>query len=348
MMRPKLKQYIAVLGFLSIAGSFAACNNGKKAPDVSNIKVTLETRRLDRDLFQLDTNNISAGLQQLQKKYPDFLSFYLDTLMAFNIHGNFSDTTSAIRDGLKTFLSFKDYRGLFDTVNKHFPDTKMIDEQLTKGFQYLKYYYPKYNVPKVVYFTSALNNWSAITYDNIVGVGLDMYLGPQYPFYSSVGIPAYATAHFLPEYASVNVMAAVYYDMHPFVIDGRNLLDLMIQRGKQEYFVEKVLPFAEDSVRFGFSKAQLSWAEANEADVYNFFLKENLFYETNLQKIVRYVNDAPSATGMPPQSPGNIGSWLGYRIVKAYMEQHPEMTMQQLFEIKDAQRILQESKYKPK
>lgn len=344
----RLKQYI-VTGLLGVATIFAACKSGKNAPDVSNIKVDLSTRRLDRDLLQLDTNNLSAGLRSLDAKYPDFLNFYLDTLMGFGINRNYTDTNGGITDGLKTFLTYKDYRGLFDTVNKHFPDTKVIDGDLTNAFKYMKHYYPEFKVPKLVYFISGLNNWSAITYGDVVGVGLDMYLGPKYPYYASVGIPAYVTQHLLPQYVSVNVMSAIYYNGHPFVMEGKNLLDLMIQRGKQQYFLEKVLPFANDTLRFGYTGKQMEWCHKGEADIYNFFLTQNLMYETNWQKIVRYVNDGPNATGMPAESPGNIGSWLGYKIVSAYMEQHPEMTMEKMLAQKDdAQKILQESKYKPK
>jgi hypothetical protein len=52
---------------------------------------------------------------------------------------------------------------------------------------------------------------------------------------------------------------------------------------------------------------------------------------------------------MAAESPGNVGSWLGLQIVKSYMNAHSDMTLEQLMaESKDAQRFLQESRYKPK
>jgi uncharacterized protein YjaZ len=83
--------------------------------------------------------------------------------------------------------------------------------------------------------------------------------------------------------------------------------------------------------------------------IFNFFATKNLLYEKEFEKIMRYVNDGPNSTGMPAQSPGNIGTWLGFQIVKAYMEQHPKMTMQQLLATnEDAQKFLEEAKYKPR
>jgi len=344
---------ISAKGALVISVLFimlCSCNNGEKAPDVSNIKVSLQTYRLDQDFAQIDTNQIGVALQQLHQKYPDFLNFYLDTLMGFKIAGNYADSAAAIQQGLKPFLTYKDYRGLFDTVAKHFPNTKSIESDLTKGFQYMEYYYPHYQVPKIIYLVSGLENWGAFTYETTtVGIGLDMFLGENYPYYRSVGIPDYMDSHMRPAYIPVAVFTTVYEDAHPLQMDERDLLDMIIQRGKEQYFLHKILPNTADSTMFGFSQAQVDWCKGNEQEMYNFFISNNLFYSKDRQQVVRYINDGPFATGMPSQSPGNVGSWVGLEIVKAYMKQHPQTTMQQLLELNtDAQLFLEQSKYKPK
>lgn len=326
-----------------------SCNNDEKAPDVSDVKIELNTRRLDLDLAKMDTTKIADGLQVLGMKYPDFLNFWLDELMQFGVNGYYSDTTIGVREHLHQFLTYKDFRGLFDTVAAHFPDTKSIDEPVKKGFQYYKHYYPGRTVPKIVYFISGLNNWSVVTVDTgIIGIGLDMYLGAGYPHYKSVGIPDYMTPQLRPEAAPVNVFRAIHEDRHPFVAENRNLLDMMIQRGKEQYFLSKVIPFVPEATRLAFTEEQLKWCGENEALVYNFFVKSNMLFETAWGKILRYVNDGPEAAGMPKESPGNVGTWLGWQIVKAYMAKHPEMQMDALFALNDAQAILQESQYKPR
>lgn len=339
---------IVTLLLFSSAMLFSGCQGGKH-PDVGHIQVELQTRRLDQDLASLDTNNIAAGLQQLKRKYPDFLDFYLDTLMGFGIHKNYNDSVLGIRLGLRPFLAHKDIRGLFDTVSSHFPDTKKLDESLKSGFRYMKYYYSSYKAPKIIYFISGLNQWSVLTVDStILGIGLDMYLGENYPFYGAVQIPQYAVQKCKPEYVPVNAFQAIYRYHHPFVMEGRTLLDMMIQKGKEQYFLNKILPETPDTLRLGYTEAQIDWCEENEAEVYNFFITKNLLYEKLLQKTARYINDGPSAAGMPAGSPGNIGTWVGYQIVKAYVKQHPDISMDSLFALTDAQKILQESKYKPR
>lgn len=327
-----------------------SCNSGEKIPDVSAIKVDLQTQRFDRDLAALDTNQLPAGVVQLRQKYPDFLDFYLDTLMGFNIHGNYSDTAKGMIFGLRGFLTHKDYRGVFDTVAVHYPDTKTVDAALTSGFRFMKYYYPNYQVPRIIYLVSGLNNWGAFTDgDNIIGVGLDMFLGGSYPFYAAVGLPDYLTEHLTPQYIPVAVFSAVYQSKHPFEMDNKALLEMMLERGRQQYFLHHILPRTADSTLFGYTQKQLDWCHDNEGETYNFFIKQNLLYDKEFQKVARYVNDGPNSTGMPAQSPGNIGTWVGYQIVSSYMQRHKDVTLQQLMAQQiDAERFLVESRYKPK
>lgn len=340
---------IILLIILSLPFTLLSCG-GDGAPDVSNITVELESQRLDKDLYALDTNQLGAGLTALRSKYPGFLNFYLDTIMGFGINNSYSDSSPGVQKGLKTFLTHRDYRGVFDTVLARYPDETQINANLKKGFQYVKHYFPKYEEPRIIYLVSGLNNYGALTYgEDILGIGLDMFLGADYPYYKSVGIPEYFSRQLNENYIPVAVMRTVYRQDHPFVVDGKVLLDMMIQSGKEMYFLGKVLPYTEEHVRLAYSKEQLQWCEENEAMIYDFFVRKELLYENNLQKVIRYVMDGPGATGMPAESPGNIGAWVGLQIVEAYMKEHPDMTLQQLAETPiDAQRFLLESKYKPR
>jgi uncharacterized protein YjaZ len=62
-----------------------------------------------------------------------------------------------------------------------------------------------------------------------------------------------------------------------------------------------------------------------------------------------FTNDGPFTTakdfgnGTAPR----IGSYIGWRIVKQYMEKNPKITLAQLLKLVDADDILTKSKYKP-
>ncbi len=338
----------------------AGCtNSGEKIPDVSAIKVSLQTFRFDEDFSAIDTAHIGASLQKLNAKYPDVLNNYLDTFFAFGIYGNFTDTAHAIIDspnGLKPFITSKDFVRLEDTIKKYYPDTKAVDAQLTDGFRYIKYYFPNYFVPKIIYVNMNLaGRWPTAPLDSTtIYVGLDFFLGDQFPFYAAVGVQPYMVAHMRKTYLPVSVFSAIYQCLQPFKTNDRTLLDLALQRGKEQYFLHKILPHTADSVIFGFPQHKLDWCAANEGLIYNFFTHQNLLYNKEPSSIMPYVYDGPFAANMPveePQknTPGNIGGWMGYKIVCAYMIQNPNITLQQLLDQKiDPAKFLDIAKYRPK
>jgi hypothetical protein len=61
----------------------------------------------------------------------------------------------------------------------------------------------------------------------------------------------------------------------------------------------------------------------------------------------RYLGEAPSSMNMPEESPGRAAAWCGWQIVRAYMEEHPETSLPQLFYEMDAMRLLKEANYDP-
>jgi hypothetical protein len=334
-----LKLIIAIISVFFLA----SCTPSNPAPDVSHIKVDLQPVRYDQLLFAIDTNNVKNGLQQLAKQHPYFTEVFTQSLTGW---GTVSDTGTIVYNGAHHFLTYKDFVNLNKTVQKKYPDTKQTDAELTKLFQYIKYYFPKYTIPKLYYFNSGLNVYSAITYDTLVGVGLDMYLGKDFEFYPSIQLPDYQIARCTPQHIAPNMASSVYQSMIPFNNTGKNLLDMMIQRGKEMYFLDKVLPQAKDALKIGFTQSQLDWCTKNEVMVWNLFKQNELLYENNLQKTMPFILDGPNSQGLPMEAPGNIGTWVGRQIVKKYVAKN-NITDLQKFCIApiDAADFLQKSGY---
>lgn len=326
-------------------GSLMGCSsNASKEVDVSGVSVPYSTIRYDAILQTCDTTRTIPWLDSVRNMHPDFTDIYFQEMAGFVNR----DDSNGVAKGMNYFLRQPDYVALQDTVNKHFPNTEKIDKDLKQLFQYVRYYYPKTKYSKVYYFVSGLNQWSAVTVDTLIGVGLDMYLGKDYPFYASVQLADYQTARCIPEYIPVNVAQVIAEDMFPIKPENKTLLDLMLLKGKQQLFLEYVLPQADEEKRYGYKPEQLKWCKENEAMVWHYFAKRNLLYSTQWQEMMRYVNDGPYSTGMPLESPGNIGTWVGHQIIKAYMKKHPEKTFVDVMQLTmDSQTFLRESGYKP-
>ncbi|MCF8450402.1 MAG: hypothetical protein K9G49_11080 [Taibaiella sp.] len=351
-----VKKIVILFLFPAITLLYSCNNSSENVPDTSAIKINLKTHRFDKDLYAIDTNHIGEGLQQLSQKYPDFLNYFLDTIMAYGINGNYNDTVTGIREGLKPFLVFKDFKELADTIQKHYPDTKNIDAQLTDGFKFLKYYFPETPIPKIIYLSMGLSNWHSFPIDtNTLCIGLDMFLGDHYPHYRAIGVHDYMRAHFRRAYIPASVFLSLYRGNYPLVTQEKTLLELMIQKGKEQYFLHKILPGTPDSVLFCFRQQQMDWCNKNEAFVYNFFIQNQLLYNRESQNIMPYVTDGPFARGLETANtpekltPGNIGTWMGYRIIETYMSRFPKTTLKELMQLQlPAAQILEQSKYKPR
>ena len=207
-----------------------------------------------------------------------------------------------------------------------------------------------------MYMNMGLSRWPSFPVDkSTMCIGLDMFLGDQYPFYKSIAVPDYMLSHCRKAYIPVSLFTSYYRMDHPFAPDDKTLLDLMLQRGKEQYFLHKILPHHPDSVLFGFTQLQLKWCAENEALIYNFFIRQNLLFNKTPQSVMPYVHDGPFAKGLEAAddvvkvSPGNVGSWLGYKIVASYMQQHPEKSLSDLLSSQtDPSRFLDSAKYKPR
>ena len=125
------------------------------------------------------------------------------------------------------------------------------------------------------------------------------------------------------------------------------MLDLMINNGKQLYVLDRLLPFAPDSVIMEVTGPQMEWLLGNEREMWAYFLKEDLLYSSTWQDIRKFVEYSPHSPGMPPEAPGRTANFVGWRIVREYMQRHPQASMEDLLAVEDAQELLDRSRYKP-
>ena len=122
----------------------------------------------------------------------------------------------------------------------------------------------------------------------------------------------------------------------------------MVHEGKLLYYLDMVLPDAPDSTKIGYTQTQLNWCKQNEPEIWAFLTEKELLFSNQIREYNKLISEAPSVSGMPPETPGRIGIWVGWQIVRRYMQQNPKVSLDELMQIKDGQKILQGSRYKPK
>ena len=321
----------------------SSCGNNR-VPDVSGIKIDLPIGRFDKDFFSADTNHIVESLDAVEKKYP---YFFTDFIRHIVLEGS-ADTVHEIPVIVKAYIS--NSRPLYDSVQLKFSNLDNLHEELKKGFQYVKHYYPDYRIPKVVTYTGLIGDPQVALTKEAMAIGLQMYLGKGFSAYNTLEaidkFPQYISRRFEPAYIPVNCFQNIAQDIYPEKLQGLSLIEQMIEKGKQWWLVDKFLPGLPDSLKTGFKQSQLDWCLQNEGLVWNYIIQNNDIYTTEPTIIQNFIGEAPKTDGMPDASPGNIGQWVGWRIVQKFAAD-ANLTVPQVLQT-DARKILEGAKYKPK
>lgn len=319
----------------------ASCKSHK--PDISNIHVELKVERFEQELFSIDSSNRDQAIQQMTGKYGEFFYFYFNGY-PWNMQ---SEADPSWKDSVVAYVLDPFLTSLYDSVQKRFADLASFQKQLETSLKYFKYYFPSVTIP-VVYTVINSPGHGAFTYgDSILCMSLEDYMDPQFSYYKYLDIPNYLLRRFKPEYMVPNALQVMITKEFPYDPTGKKLLDAMVYSGKVMYLKSQFMPGAADSITTGFREQDLKWCLDNEKEIWKFFITKELLYSPDPLEYMKYVNDGPTTSGMPPESPGNVGSWVGWQIVSAYMKQHPDVSPQQLMAEQDAQKILTDSKYKP-
>ncbi|QNK76326.1 gliding motility lipoprotein GldB [Winogradskyella sp. PAMC22761] len=316
---------IRIFVILCIGFTFMSCDEESKVEkEIAKVEVGFEVERFDKAFFEAKPED----LEELKKDYPFFFSSDPD---AFWIE--------KMEDTLQSEL--------LKEVQHKYSDFNTSKKELKSLFQHLKYYDKSFSVPRVITLTNdvAYRDKTFVN-DSLVLIALDNYLGEDHVFYQN--IPMYVAAN-MQENQIVPDVANGYATKYLFQTSRKRLLDEMIYYGKLLYFKDVMIPFKTDAEKIGYTEAQIKWAEANESQIWSYFIEKELLYSTDSKLPGRFIAEAPFSKfylELDNQSPGRLGQYLGWQIVKAYANTSGDdiLNIMQL----EPEEIFNKSKFKPK
>jgi len=334
-----------LIGLLIVSNVFLSCNSGNRIPDVSNIKIQLSTQHFEKDLFNLDSVNYSVNLEKLIAQYPSFGENFISTVLGADPQWS-SDSVAMYTKGFT-----QAYKKVYDTTLVIFKNFSVYEDEIKKGLQFVKYYFPAYKIPnKIITYIGPLNGYGDILADDALIVGLHLHLGKNFSLYQSELVqqtyPDYISSHFEPDFIGVNCMKNIVLDMYPEKLEEKTLVQQMVEKGKRLYLLSKVAPNTEEDKLIGYSKQQLKDAYSHERNIWDLFIQNNLLQTIDENSIKNYIGESPKTQELGDASPGNIGSFAGWQIVKKYMQKNPDVTLQKLMAT-DNDALFQGAKYKP-
>ncbi len=182
--------------------------------------------------------------------------------------------------------------------------------------------------------------------DSLLLISLDVYLGKNHKFYGDY--PKYIKENNTKNHIVVDVAKAI-INKQISLLKNRSFVEKMIYEGKKMYLLDAYLPTISDKEKIGYANDKLHWAEANEEQIWMYFIEKNLLFSTDTKLNKRFLENAPFSKFYMEQdnlSPGRIGVWVGWQIVRSYMK-HNDVSLQELLKINEID-LFNKSKYKPK
>lgn len=321
----------------------SSCSHNPLKIDVSGIKIPpVKVLRLEQDMFSVNPDSVNYYTPLLVKKYGPF---YANFVTGFINDGGITDSTYAY--SIKRFITDKDMRRAYDTCEKKYHDMTFLENGFTNVFKHFKYYFPDKPLPTIVTAMSGFN-YALVYYDSTLEISLEMYLGKNSPFYTMLRFPQYKTMHMAKSYMLCDAVYGWLKSTFKADEDKNDMLAQIVHEGKIMYLEDALMPDVNDTLKIRYTAKQLAWCKANEFNMWAYIIQKQLLYTTNETDIVKFTDDGPFTPMFNHDyCPARTGNWIGWRIVRDYMKNNPDITIPQLMAEKSADKILRQSGYKP-
>ena len=319
-----------------------ACHQGRTYWPKDIEMQQVEIVRFDKALLNVHEASVAQDIRVLYDEYPMFMPLWVEDILGIP-----STDTAYLEQALPEFLNDTTYG--FKKTNAReqeiFADITDIQSAVIKAFTRIEYLYPETKIPSLYLFVSGFQ--TPIYFgEDLIGIGADMYLGSDYEYYNRV-VYDYQKITMRKECIPVDVISAFLFRTLPYTSDKSRLLDQMMYRGKVMYLTAQIFDDLEPWEVMGWTKEQWNWCIKNERAIWHLVMDKRDLFKTESLVLTGYLNDGPFTSEVSQDAPGRLGIWLGWRIAESYMEHNESVTLQELMAEGDAQKILEDSYYKP-
>lgn len=331
-----------VMYVILLVGLLCGCGNKYQYIPKDIEPVEVEIVRFDSALLAVRADSVKQDVMQLYADYEEFIPLYVEGVLRLPMEDTAYFSEQLANFLVDTTMGFAQTNAL---AKERFENIDSIQNALNTAFSRLHYLYPEWEIPTVYLFVSGFNS-TVIYYEDMLGVGVDMYLGSDYPYYNQV-VYDYQKTTMQKEYVVRDVMSMYLAYNIAYNSKYNRLLEQMIFRGKQLFLLSQLLPDAPAWQVIGYTEEQWAWCEHYERAIWNRIMEKRDLFKTESSVLSSYMNEGPFTAEVTQDSPGRLGLWVGWRIVESYMRHNEEVSLYDLINEGDAQKILEQSFYKP-
>lgn len=319
-----------------------ACHNRRTYFPKDLESQPIDIVRFDNALMNVHDSTVAQDIRVLYDEYPEFMPLWVEDILGIP-----ATDTAYLETALPQFLNDTLY-GFKNTNAREqqiFADITGLEKSLSKAFSRIQWLYPNADIPSLYFFVSGFQT-PVYFNEELIGIGADMYLGSDYEYYNRV-VYEYQKQTMRPECIPVDVVSAYLFRTLPYTSAKSRLLDQMMYRGKVMYLTAQIFDDLPPYEVMGWTKEQWEWCVRNERPIWHLVMDNRDLFKTESLVLTGYLNDGPFTSEVSQDSPGRLGIWLGWRIAESFMEHNENVTLQELMAEGDAQKILEESYYKP-
>lgn len=317
-----------IVSFSAIYLALISCS--LQNDDSKMVPETVKIVRLDRQLFKMKT---PADLQKFLIANPVYTrSFYRA----------FAEDTAFVNH-LFYIYNHPGSKKFYEEVAASYEDLADIEKDLGKAFARIKKEFPDFKTPKVVATFTGLENDIYVS-DSVIYIALEAFAGKSASYRPQQ--PNYILERYQKEYIVPTVVRFISDKYNMNDNSENSLLSDIIYFGKAFEFTASVLPDVDKSIIIAYPDSSLQQVQNAQNIVWAYFLDNQLLYEQNVRVKERYIGERPGVPEIGPACPGRIGQWLGWRIIQAYHEENPNISLSELMKMTDSQKILKGSKYR--
>lgn len=304
-----------VIALIPITLFFSGCgfNSDDPAKNAANFEIKIQ--RFDSAFFAMDTLHMKKSVTKLLEQYPGFGIDFLNKVLMLKSPNDTQNIKAFFRLHLPIFKAAQEV----DAVS-------IAKPELEAAFKRLHYYFPKYNLThNIILFIGPLESFGNIITVDALAVGLQMHLGANAKWYLDESIqtiyPTYMSRRYTPEYITVNSVQNILSDIYIAPANTQTLIQNMVEAGKLQYIINACLPKTPDAIKYGYTKDQFANLKGQEGNIWDYIVHEKLTYSTSITDIDNFMQEGESSTIFSEVIPSNVGKYIGYKIVDAWMKQ---------------------------
>lgn len=305
---------------------FYSCKSNPLDVQLTHPEPSVEFINVDKELLTLSKEEMTSKIHELDMKLGDLFIYEL----SHNLQQNMNDSSYHL---VYDFYHSEYIQEIEKEKQKILEELPKHEKRINKAFHYFAYHFGDSLLPQHLFYMNKL--FTQITCSNqAIAVGLESYISPESEIVRSIpGEQFYQWQRNRMDvkYLERDVLLAWIQVQLFNDIDG-NLAEHLVQAGKVLYLLNAMFPNESEAYILRYSEEAYLWAYENERAVWNYLVAEQMLFKSDEKTKVNFLNEGPKTVGLADDAPDRVGQYLGYKIVKGYMQKNKTLSLEELIE----------------